>query len=169
MGCHMLCGWKTEAHSLMIGSSPCASLSSPAAAFTAISTVCRIFISLHCWAVLCLLLKLLVITGYVWLTLLDRWSDPLWLCWGRLQLPSHFHSAHCRPVFFVCFFHRLIHGIGKPDEVLECIERGVDIFESAFPYQVTERGCALSFSYDYQPDPEAAGRFLHSCIGVVIG
>ncbi|XP_019404329.1 PREDICTED: queuine tRNA-ribosyltransferase accessory subunit 2 isoform X3 [Crocodylus porosus] len=51
---------------------------------------------------------------------------------------------------------RLIHGIGKPDEVLECIERGVDIFESAFPYQVTERGCALSFSYDYQPDPEAA-------------
>ncbi|XP_074856283.1 queuine tRNA-ribosyltransferase accessory subunit 2 isoform X2 [Carettochelys insculpta] len=51
---------------------------------------------------------------------------------------------------------RLIHGIGKPDEVLECIERGVDIFESFFPYQVTERGCALSFSFDYNPDPEAA-------------
>ncbi|XP_075762654.1 queuine tRNA-ribosyltransferase accessory subunit 2 isoform X2 [Pelodiscus sinensis] len=51
---------------------------------------------------------------------------------------------------------RLIHGIGKPDEVLECIERGVDIFESFFPYQVTERGCALSFSYNYNPDPEAA-------------
>ncbi|EMP33674.1 Queuine tRNA-ribosyltransferase subunit QTRTD1 [Chelonia mydas] len=51
---------------------------------------------------------------------------------------------------------RLIHGIGKPDEVLECIERGVDVFESFFPYQVTERGCALSFSYDYNPDPEAA-------------
>ncbi|XP_065429424.1 queuine tRNA-ribosyltransferase accessory subunit 2 isoform X1 [Chrysemys picta bellii] len=51
---------------------------------------------------------------------------------------------------------RLIHGIGKPDEVLECIERGVDVFESFFPYQVTERGCALSFSYNYNPDPEAA-------------
>ncbi|XP_068815265.1 queuine tRNA-ribosyltransferase accessory subunit 2 isoform X2 [Struthio camelus] len=51
---------------------------------------------------------------------------------------------------------RIIHGIGKPDEVLECIERGVDIFESFFPFQVTERGCALSFSYDYDPDPEAA-------------
>ncbi|XP_038241156.1 queuine tRNA-ribosyltransferase accessory subunit 2 isoform X2 [Dermochelys coriacea] len=51
---------------------------------------------------------------------------------------------------------RLIHGIGKPDEVLECIERGVDVFESVFPYHVTERGCALSFSYDYSPDPEAA-------------
>ncbi|XP_042316112.1 queuine tRNA-ribosyltransferase accessory subunit 2 isoform X2 [Sceloporus undulatus] len=51
---------------------------------------------------------------------------------------------------------RLMHGIGRPDEVLECIERGVDIFESCFPYQVTERGCALSFSYNYQPNPETA-------------
>ncbi|NXD07132.1 QTRT2 ribosyltransferase, partial [Nothocercus nigrocapillus] len=51
---------------------------------------------------------------------------------------------------------RIIHGIGKPDEVLECIERGVDIFESFFPFQVTERGCALSFSYDCHPNPEAA-------------
>ncbi|XP_033916135.1 queuine tRNA-ribosyltransferase accessory subunit 2 [Melopsittacus undulatus] len=49
---------------------------------------------------------------------------------------------------------RLIHGVGKPDEVLECIERGVDIFESFFPFQVTERGCALVFSYDWHPDPE---------------
>ncbi|XP_074450698.1 queuine tRNA-ribosyltransferase accessory subunit 2 [Larus michahellis] len=51
---------------------------------------------------------------------------------------------------------RIIHGVGKPDEVLECIERGVDIFESFFPFQVTERGCALVFSYDCYPDPEAA-------------
>ncbi|NWR85979.1 QTRT2 ribosyltransferase, partial [Furnarius figulus] len=51
---------------------------------------------------------------------------------------------------------RIIHGIGKPDEVLECIERGVDIFESFFPFQVTERGCALVFSYYCHPDPEAA-------------
>ncbi|NXC42243.1 QTRT2 ribosyltransferase, partial [Penelope pileata] len=50
---------------------------------------------------------------------------------------------------------RIIHGVGKPDEVLECVERGVDIFESFFPLQVTERGCALVFGYDYHSDPEA--------------
>nr|XP_056714456.1 queuine tRNA-ribosyltransferase accessory subunit 2 [Euleptes europaea] len=49
---------------------------------------------------------------------------------------------------------RLIHGIGRPDEVLELIERGVDVFESCFPYQVTERGCALSFNYGCHPDPD---------------
>ncbi|XP_013911504.1 PREDICTED: queuine tRNA-ribosyltransferase subunit QTRTD1 [Thamnophis sirtalis] len=51
---------------------------------------------------------------------------------------------------------RLIHGIGKPDEILECIKRGIDIFDSSFPYQVTERHCALCFSYDYQLNPESA-------------
>lgn len=61
---------------------------------------------------------------------------------------------------FLCVSYRIIHGVGKPDEVLECIERGVDIFESFFPFQVTERGCALVFSYDCHPDPEAAGRLL---------
>lgn len=49
---------------------------------------------------------------------------------------------------------RLICGISQPDEVLECIEKGVDLFESFFPYQVTERGCALTFSFHYQPNPE---------------
>ncbi|XP_042532649.1 queuine tRNA-ribosyltransferase accessory subunit 2 isoform X3 [Dipodomys spectabilis] len=49
---------------------------------------------------------------------------------------------------------RLICGVSQPDEVLECIERGVDLFESFFPYQVTERGCALTFSFDYQLNPE---------------
>ncbi|XP_077198076.1 queuine tRNA-ribosyltransferase accessory subunit 2 isoform X3 [Paroedura picta] len=49
---------------------------------------------------------------------------------------------------------RLIHGIGSPDEVLELIERGVDVFESCFPYQVTERGCALSCNYNYHPAPD---------------
>ncbi|XP_048202604.1 queuine tRNA-ribosyltransferase accessory subunit 2 [Perognathus longimembris pacificus] len=49
---------------------------------------------------------------------------------------------------------RLICGVSRPDEVLECIERGVDLFESFFPYQVTERGCALTFSFDYQLNPE---------------
>uniref|UniRef100_A0A8C6S0X2 Queuine tRNA-ribosyltransferase accessory subunit 2 n=1 Tax=Nannospalax galili TaxID=1026970 RepID=A0A8C6S0X2_NANGA len=49
---------------------------------------------------------------------------------------------------------RLICGISRPDEVLECIERGVDLFESFFPYQVTERGCALTFTFDCQLNPE---------------
>ncbi|KAJ7320282.1 hypothetical protein JRQ81_019793 [Phrynocephalus forsythii] len=51
---------------------------------------------------------------------------------------------------------RFIHGIGRPDEVMEYIERGVDIFESFFPYLVTERGCALTFNYDYHPNPKEA-------------
>lgn len=49
---------------------------------------------------------------------------------------------------------RLIQGIGRPNEVLDCVEAGVDLFESFFPYQVTERGCALSFRFRYQLDPE---------------
>ncbi|XP_008766984.1 queuine tRNA-ribosyltransferase accessory subunit 2 isoform X5 [Rattus norvegicus] len=49
---------------------------------------------------------------------------------------------------------RLICGVSRPDEVLECIERGVDLFESFFPYQVTERGCALTFTFDCQLNPE---------------
>ncbi|XP_069746115.1 queuine tRNA-ribosyltransferase accessory subunit 2 isoform X3 [Narcine bancroftii] len=55
---------------------------------------------------------------------------------------------------------RLIHGIGKPDEVLECISRGVDLFEGFFPYQVTEQGRALSFNFKYKVDPET--EVLHS-------
>ncbi|XP_022050769.2 queuine tRNA-ribosyltransferase accessory subunit 2 isoform X2 [Acanthochromis polyacanthus] len=51
---------------------------------------------------------------------------------------------------------RLLQGIGRPDEVLACVEAGVDLFESFFPFQVTERGCALCFSFDISPDPERA-------------
>ncbi|XP_071341278.1 queuine tRNA-ribosyltransferase accessory subunit 2 isoform X2 [Trachinotus anak] len=51
---------------------------------------------------------------------------------------------------------RLLQGVGRPDEVLACVEAGVDLFESFFPFQVTERGCALSFSFDISPDPERA-------------
>ncbi|XP_069802188.1 queuine tRNA-ribosyltransferase accessory subunit 2 isoform X3 [Dendropsophus ebraccatus] len=53
---------------------------------------------------------------------------------------------------------RFIHGIGRPDEVLDYIEQGVDLFDSTFPYEVTERGCALCFTHQYQPDPETAVR-----------
>ncbi|XP_056220932.1 queuine tRNA-ribosyltransferase accessory subunit 2 isoform X2 [Seriola aureovittata] len=51
---------------------------------------------------------------------------------------------------------RLLQGVGRPDEVLACAEAGVDLFESFFPFQVTERGCALCFSFDISPDPERA-------------
>ncbi|KAL1248671.1 hypothetical protein QQF64_021989 [Cirrhinus molitorella] len=51
---------------------------------------------------------------------------------------------------------RLVLGIGRPDEVISCVEAGVDLFESFFPFQVTERGCALSFNYSIDPDPETA-------------
>lgn len=53
---------------------------------------------------------------------------------------------------------RLLHGVGRPDEVLACIEAGVDLFESFFPFLATERGCALSFGFDISTDPERAGR-----------
>ncbi|XP_076617914.1 queuine tRNA-ribosyltransferase accessory subunit 2 isoform X2 [Chaetodon auriga] len=51
---------------------------------------------------------------------------------------------------------RLLQGVGRPDEVLAGVEAGVDLFESFFPFQVTERGCALCFSFDISPDPERA-------------
>lgn len=74
-----------------------------------------------------------------------------------LQVPAFTHVLDLPCCVSLC---RIIHGIGRPDEVLECIERGVDIFESFFPFQVTERGCALVFSYDCHSDPEAAGKLL---------
>ncbi|AWP20624.1 Queuine tRNA-ribosyltransferase subunit qtrtd1 [Scophthalmus maximus] len=55
---------------------------------------------------------------------------------------------------------RLLQGVGRPDEVLACVEVGVDLFESFFPFQVTERGCALCFSFNISLDPERAGRAL---------
>uniref|UniRef100_UPI00398EF6B0 queuine tRNA-ribosyltransferase accessory subunit 2 isoform X2 n=1 Tax=Pristiophorus japonicus TaxID=55135 RepID=UPI00398EF6B0 len=55
---------------------------------------------------------------------------------------------------------RLIHGIGKPDEVLECISRGVDLFEGFFPYQMTEQGRALTFHFKYKMDPETEEKSL---------
>ncbi|XP_058621878.1 queuine tRNA-ribosyltransferase accessory subunit 2 isoform X2 [Onychostoma macrolepis] len=51
---------------------------------------------------------------------------------------------------------RLVLGVGRPDEVISCVEAGVDLFESFFPFQVTERGCALSFNFTIDPDPETA-------------
>nr|XP_057915564.1 queuine tRNA-ribosyltransferase accessory subunit 2 [Doryrhamphus excisus] len=50
---------------------------------------------------------------------------------------------------------RLLQGVGRPDEVLACAEAGVDLFEGFFPFQVTERGCALCFSFETRTDPES--------------
>ncbi|KAL4624718.1 queuine tRNA-ribosyltransferase accessory subunit [Arapaima gigas] len=51
---------------------------------------------------------------------------------------------------------RLLQGVGQPDEVLACVEAGVDLFEGFFPFLVTDRGCALCFKYSIDPDPESA-------------
>lgn len=53
--------------------------------------------------------------------------------------------------------------------MLELIERGVDIFESCFPYQVTERGCALSFIYSYHLDPDGDGICLSKSLYFACG
>lgn len=42
---------------------------------------------------------------------------------------------------------RLIHGVGSPEEVVLAVECGVDIFDSCYPCQVAERGCALDIKW----------------------
>ncbi|XP_029104552.1 queuine tRNA-ribosyltransferase accessory subunit 2 [Scleropages formosus] len=51
---------------------------------------------------------------------------------------------------------RLVLGVGRPDQVLSCVEGGVDLFEGFFPFVATERGCALCFRFAMEPDPESA-------------
>ncbi|XP_077592323.1 queuine tRNA-ribosyltransferase accessory subunit 2 [Stigmatopora nigra] len=50
---------------------------------------------------------------------------------------------------------RLVQGVGRPDEVLACVDGGVDLFEGFFPFLVTERGCALCFRFDIANNPES--------------
>lgn len=69
--------------------------------------------------------------------------------------------------FASCLWLRLLQGVGQPDEVLACVEAGVDLFEAFFPFQVTERGCALCFSFDISPDPERAGTGVVKCFNVI--
>ncbi|XP_078416050.1 queuine tRNA-ribosyltransferase accessory subunit 2 [Cetorhinus maximus] len=63
---------------------------------------------------------------------------------------------------------RLIHGIGKPDEVLECISRGVDLFEGFYPYLMTEQGRALTFNFKYKMDPETEVLEKNGCADIEI-
>lgn len=57
----------------------------------------------------------------------------------------------------LCVYCRLLQGVGCPDEVLSCVELGVDLFEGFFPFLVTERGCALNFDFNVNCDPESKG------------
>ncbi|XP_021380335.1 queuine tRNA-ribosyltransferase accessory subunit 2-like [Mizuhopecten yessoensis] len=49
---------------------------------------------------------------------------------------------------------RLMHGAFPPDQVLEALELGLDVFDSSYPYHVTERGGALVFDFVHIADPE---------------
>lgn len=87
------------------------------------------------------------------------------LCCGHVKL---MFNVSCCSVC-LCAALRLLQGVGRPDEVLACVEAGVDLFVGFFPFQVTERGCALCFDFDISTDPERAGRaapagVVKSCI-----
>lgn len=43
---------------------------------------------------------------------------------------------------------RLLPGAHKPDDILQALEMGIDVFDSSYPYEVTQRGCALVFPFD---------------------
>jgi len=47
---------------------------------------------------------------------------------------------------------RMYFGPCSPDQVLELVKAGVDVFDSTFPYLVTERNCALVFPNKLPPD-----------------
>jgi len=48
---------------------------------------------------------------------------------------------------------RVMSGLGSPEEVLECVERGVDLFESPYPHTVTQHGFASV--YPLNPETKA--------------
>ncbi|XP_052224622.1 queuine tRNA-ribosyltransferase accessory subunit 2-like [Dreissena polymorpha] len=44
---------------------------------------------------------------------------------------------------------RVMHAVWRPDAVLQAVQLGVDIFDSSYPYIITERGLALVLDYNY--------------------
>jgi tRNA-guanine family transglycosylase len=42
---------------------------------------------------------------------------------------------------------RMIAGVGAPLEVLQCVEQGVDLINTAYPTMATELGQVLNFSF----------------------
>ncbi|KAK3579931.1 hypothetical protein CHS0354_014042 [Potamilus streckersoni] len=57
---------------------------------------------------------------------------------------------------------RLMHGVWPPDQVLEAVELGIDIFDSSYPYLVTERGAALTFSHQYSMNSVSDSEIGHT-------
>ncbi|KAK2190709.1 hypothetical protein NP493_73g04018 [Ridgeia piscesae] len=45
---------------------------------------------------------------------------------------------------------RMMPGVMTPDNVLEAVNAGIDIFDTAYPYFATSRGCALVFNYSLE-------------------
>lgn len=43
---------------------------------------------------------------------------------------------------------RVVVGPGAPDEILECVASGIDVFHTAYPLTLTEFACAATFEYD---------------------
>lgn len=49
---------------------------------------------------------------------------------------------------------RLMHAVWSPDQVVMALELGIDVFDSCYPWLVTERGGALVFSFQYDNNSE---------------
>nr|XP_022325988.1 queuine tRNA-ribosyltransferase accessory subunit 2-like isoform X2 [Crassostrea virginica] len=49
---------------------------------------------------------------------------------------------------------RLMHAVWSPDRVVLALELGIDIFDSCYPWLVTEHGKALVFSFSFDKNPE---------------
>ncbi|KAI4806341.1 hypothetical protein KUCAC02_017170 [Chaenocephalus aceratus] len=77
------------------------------------------------------------------------------LCGSQRELKACEELKHTRVHMLL---EGLLQGVGRPDEVLASVEAGVDLFEGFFPFQVTERGCALIFNFNISSNPELAGR-----------
>lgn len=72
---------------------------------------------------------------------------------------------------------RLVHGIGTPEEVVMAVECGIDLFDSSYPCQVAERGCALDINWSrkrfkpelaYSPSPQTTEELEHSNVHVTV-
>ena len=49
---------------------------------------------------------------------------------------------------------RLMTSVWRPDAVVQAVDMGIDLFDSSYPYIVTERGAALVFRHSLKSDPE---------------
>lgn len=43
---------------------------------------------------------------------------------------------------------RLISGVGSPEEILRCVDAGVDLFSTDYPFALAMNGCAMTFDID---------------------